>query len=264
MKKRGFTLIELLVVIAVIAILAAILFPVFTKAQSTARRTSCANNMSQLFKAFDMYRGEWDGFYPMGGFKWTDSDYSLEWQNVVVKYVKKEDMLRCYATKCPTMDESDPASFGHTQAFPRTPVTYLYNMGLGADISNAAQFRITPKGRKEGEVAFPSKCIVLMEGNNGPVAIGKGRDYKGRERTLWLRDYTFYKFCNCITGGETVKKYGLPHHNGGNVVFCDGHVQFYSYHNQATLQKALPWLIHVPISGTKLKRQINSEQWEKG
>jgi len=63
-KKRGFTLIELLVVIAIIAILAAILFPVFARAREAARRTVCLNNMRQLALAFIMYAGDNDESFP--------------------------------------------------------------------------------------------------------------------------------------------------------------------------------------------------------
>ncbi|MHB0999157.1 MAG: type II secretion system protein [Armatimonadota bacterium] len=61
-KSKGFTLIELLVVIAIIAILAAILFPVFAKAREAARSTSCLSNIKQLAVAVKMYTGENEGF----------------------------------------------------------------------------------------------------------------------------------------------------------------------------------------------------------
>lgn len=61
-SHRGFTLIELLVVIAIIAILAAILFPVFARAREAARRTSCISNMKQIALATAMYAGDYDGF----------------------------------------------------------------------------------------------------------------------------------------------------------------------------------------------------------
>ena len=66
MKRTGFTLIELLVVIAIIAILAAILFPVFAQARESARTTACLNNMKQIGQAFRMYAQDFDEEYVMG------------------------------------------------------------------------------------------------------------------------------------------------------------------------------------------------------
>src|SRR5476651_29540 len=66
MKRQGFTLIELLVVIAIIAILAAILFPVFAKAREKARQTSCASNEKQLGLAFIQYCQDYDEMFPVG------------------------------------------------------------------------------------------------------------------------------------------------------------------------------------------------------
>ena len=68
-RRRGFTLIELLVVIAIIAILAAILFPVFAQAREAARKTSCVSNMWQVGIAFTMYTQDYDECYPWAGFQ---------------------------------------------------------------------------------------------------------------------------------------------------------------------------------------------------
>ena len=81
-NRKGFTLIELLVVIAIIALLAAILFPVFAGAREKARQTACLNNNKQLGLAFVMYLGDYDETYPLGfGYAggWL-------WDRVVVKY----------------------------------------------------------------------------------------------------------------------------------------------------------------------------------
>ncbi len=67
MRRRAFTLIELLVVIAIIAILAAILFPVFAQARDAARKAACQSNLKQFGAAFAMYGTDYDGFYPNPG-----------------------------------------------------------------------------------------------------------------------------------------------------------------------------------------------------
>ncbi len=76
-QRRGFTLIELLVVIAIIAILAAILFPVFAQAREKARQTTCTSNLKQIGTAFMMYVQDYDETYP----PWTGMcpDPSLRW-----------------------------------------------------------------------------------------------------------------------------------------------------------------------------------------
>src|SRR3712207_4868512 len=89
-ERRGFTLIELLVVIAIIAILAAVLFPVFAQAREKARQAACLSNVKQIALGISMYRQDWDGFNPFCGWppgpKWEfnvhqpGSHYEFEWQ----------------------------------------------------------------------------------------------------------------------------------------------------------------------------------------
>src|SRR2546423_10792876 len=71
-RERGFTLIELLVVIAIIAILAAILFPVFARARAAARKTSCLSNVKQLTLAANMYKQDYDEAYADSRAFWSD------------------------------------------------------------------------------------------------------------------------------------------------------------------------------------------------
>lgn len=96
-KPRGFTLIELLVVIAIIAILAAILFPVFAQAKEQAKKTACLSNMKQIGLAAMMYVNDSDGVYPVNN--WT---FGLNWQGCQVgwkallqPYIKNVDIFRC-------------------------------------------------------------------------------------------------------------------------------------------------------------------------
>src|SRR5215216_4432933 len=74
-KRRGFTLIELLVVIAIIAILAAILFPVFARARENARRTSCLSNLKQLSLGIMQYTQDYDERLPQAMYD-TKETYS--------------------------------------------------------------------------------------------------------------------------------------------------------------------------------------------
>lgn len=88
MKKRAFTLIELLVVIAIIAILAAILFPVFAQPKEAAKRTSCLSNMNQIGKAIHMYLGDHDDTYMQAYFYNNDNNSSNG-------YTASVDVFRC-------------------------------------------------------------------------------------------------------------------------------------------------------------------------
>ncbi len=79
-KRRAFTLIELLVVIAIIAILAAILFPVFAKARERAKQTTCTSNLQQLGKAVLFYCDDNDGYFPRAG-DYIDIEYRQSMRN---------------------------------------------------------------------------------------------------------------------------------------------------------------------------------------
>jgi len=92
-KLSGFTLIELLVVIAIIAILAAILFPVFAKVREKARQTSCVSNMKQIGLAILQYAQDSDELMPTKGFAIPNGNPSggdayVSWQNIVAPYIK--------------------------------------------------------------------------------------------------------------------------------------------------------------------------------
>ena len=101
--RRGFTLIELLVVIAIIAILAAILFPVFARAREKAKQTSCLNNMKQLGTAALLYQNDFDDYfvpYAVWGNKW--------FTGLLEPYIKSKDAFVCPSSR---VNVNNPATF---------------------------------------------------------------------------------------------------------------------------------------------------------
>lgn len=95
MRGRAFTLIELLVVIAIIAILAAILFPVFAQAREKARQAACLSNMRQLSSAVMMYVQDYDESYPMTANYNTGALSPTIWPEMIGPYVKNQAIFSC-------------------------------------------------------------------------------------------------------------------------------------------------------------------------
>jgi len=227
-KNTGFTLIELLVVIAIIAILAAILFPVFAQAREKARAISCLSNDRQVGLAHLMYVQDFDEHFAFGG--WMPSgpngggDGSGEWQNTVAPYIKSKGLFRCPDSADSDENPSDPTQW----AWNRNPVSFLYNNQL-ADSRN-------PKSL--GAVNAPADTWLTVDGHSDWGG-REGVDWMGRPNTVWLmEDTTFGKAAGLVHGWLSWQGFtwGLPRHSGGgNICYTDGHVKYGKFTPSTTM-----------------------------
>ncbi len=137
-RGRGFTLIELLVVIAIIAILAAILFPVFAQAREAARKASCSSNLRQIGTAFQMYAQDYDELLPdrrdlklslPGGYKpwttWPPSDPRGGWAALVLDpYIKNDGLWSCPSVTGSAMGTAPQVTQGYDPTRPERVTRY--------------------------------------------------------------------------------------------------------------------------------------------
>ncbi|MBU2595423.1 prepilin-type N-terminal cleavage/methylation domain-containing protein [Patescibacteria group bacterium] len=132
MKRHGFTLIELLVVIAIIAILAAILFPVFARAREKARQTSCLNNARQQATAVLMYVQDYDETFPMSAYS-PDGIRLYTMLDVVSPYMKNWQIMECPSGQREFSIDWIAAVFGLTPATPGLWTGYMWNFAVFED-----------------------------------------------------------------------------------------------------------------------------------
>jgi prepilin-type N-terminal cleavage/methylation domain-containing protein/prepilin-type processing-associated H-X9-DG protein len=223
-KRRAFTLIELLVVIAIIAILAAILFPVFAKAREKARTNSCLNNMKQLAVACMQYTHDNDETLMQSDQKFgagtTPADY-LTWDEALQPYLKSIQVLTCpsdsytiagqtvrsYATNCFVAGTGDAAAGWVT--------TYA-----------AANLKTT--ALELSVIKAPAECILFAERWDASA-----NRYAGNQNF----DVTYVQDAATVTS-----RYNAAHMQAqaGNVCFVDGHAKY--FRGRQTLTPTNLWL----------------------
>lgn len=200
-KARGFTLIELLVVIAIIAILAAILFPVFAKAREAARKTSCQSNEKQLGNAIAMYVQDYDERFPI--VRSANLAAFSDWRGAIFPYVKNLGVYQCpsnnstanpYNGDCQTVTLAPGVpqvyiSYGWATINGNNPVANGFSYGGGAAGPSLAQI----------DAAADTLTVV--------------------ESTTTCTD--FCEWC----GGSAGPKPTDGHSGNSNFLFADGHVK---------------------------------------
>jgi len=235
-NSHGFTLIELLVVIAIIAILAAILFPVFAQARDKARGATCLSNMKQIGTATTMYMQDYDGAYPLAWYGKPQYGFDC----VLQPYLKSIQVFECPSNKVtPRYWEGYPKL-----GFGPIPGSYAMNADLAARDDPKAGDRA---GLTEGAVQAPAETILFTEiwdtrGPNGQKTFHTVQGQKvadGPEAEI----YTSQKNDVCARIPFNI------HQGGSNYTFCDGHARWQrveatwkQWHADATELKGEPTL----------------------
>ena len=214
-RKKAFTLIELLVVIAIIAILAAILFPVFARARENARKAACMSNLKQIGLGVMMYVQDYDEKYPIANN--TYPAITGRWYTLLQPYTKSTQVFVCPDTNPPS---ATPYSYGWNIAGTwggDNTVGYAGN-GFGYIPTNPW----TPDkslGLSQAAVSEPSATILVTD----PTSNG----YSGNG--VYAYGAFTQPYIPVLHGGQpysqttaTVTDFS----GGGNYLFADGHVKF--------------------------------------
>jgi prepilin-type N-terminal cleavage/methylation domain-containing protein/prepilin-type processing-associated H-X9-DG protein len=241
-RRKGFTLIELLVVIAIIALLAAILFPVFARARENARRSSCQSNLKQIGLAIMQYNQDYDEKMVPCRNKGYLGIYDQSWHSMIEPYAKSAGVFRC-----PSNPTTSGAIFtGGANQPPKLPFSYVCNGG----IDNNKNYG-TDGTRGDRPMLDANKGLITISSIEAPsttLLIGE---------LTYLFDDKFYNAAALINGSDSRF---VDHLGTTNFLFADGHVKalkptatasplnMWSMSNQSTTTVTTPWLTNLQLA----------------
>lgn len=208
-QRRAFTLIELLVVIAIIAILAAILFPVFAKAREAARKTACINNLKQIGTGIMMYAQDYDETLPSAPFAnapaglWntpTWNNYGWSYAFILLDpYIKNTQVFGCPSSRKQMVGPAPQINMTYAYS------EYIYNQGY--NFSSMAALANNKYGVASIAVIADSRFSGIFNdwdaGNTGNAT------------------YPTNFLARVALANDT-----MPRHEGSNFVYADGHAKF--------------------------------------
>jgi len=202
-RKSGFTLIELLVVIAIIAILAAILFPVFAKAREKARAITCTNNLKQIALAIIMYQSDWDGIAPFNREcnpippACVDGDLTDGWMDFTMPYVKSYQSFKCPDDNTPIIAlPASPTSVGRAVA----PGGYIYraagdtasvggmnrcSYGRNNNLANNGSYQLV-----DSAIPYPTTTVLVFDFTPNSAGGDGGNEERGSPMSIVRGTYT--------------------------------------------------------------------------
>jgi prepilin-type N-terminal cleavage/methylation domain-containing protein/prepilin-type processing-associated H-X9-DG protein len=221
-KRKGFTLIELLVVIAIIALLAAILFPVFARARDNARRATCMSNLKQIGLGIMQYTQDYDERYPAtvlglsagetgsdGKVYWDGANF---WEQMIYPYVKSHQIFFCPSAPLRMDSPPDPAASDPLSNMLNG--NYGYSQQIGADSGGLKMSAVTSPAAKYMIIEFGMYQVEAQY-----VTIPSGVYYMPGAGEQGI---------SCSSVPSTFKNdcENGRHFDGLTIAFADGHVKW--------------------------------------